>query len=224
MGTHPIFESDFDCLTDKSRTFLAVMGRRPARCYRYCKNKPYPKSRFCRGVPDPKIRIYDLGRKKANVQDFPFCLHMVSDELEQLSSEALEAARICANKYMVKYVGKDAFHMRIRVHPFHVVRINKMLTCAGADRLQTGMRGAYGKPYGTVARVDIGSVLISIRTLEKYTDVAVEALCRAKFKLPGQQKIHVSKNWGFTKFSKEEYKMWQSRGRLRPYGVSVQWL
>ena len=32
------------------------MGRRPARCYRYCKNKPYPKSRFCRGVPDPKIR------------------------------------------------------------------------------------------------------------------------------------------------------------------------
>ena len=38
------------------------MGRRPARCYRYCKNKPYPKSRFCRGVPDPKIRIFDLGR------------------------------------------------------------------------------------------------------------------------------------------------------------------
>ena len=40
------------------------MGRRPAKCYRYCKNKPYPKSRFNRGVPDPKIRIYDLGRKK----------------------------------------------------------------------------------------------------------------------------------------------------------------
>ena len=30
------------------------MARRPARCYRYCKNKPYPKSRFNRGVPDPK--------------------------------------------------------------------------------------------------------------------------------------------------------------------------
>merc|ERR1711944_168541 len=90
MGTHPIFESDFDCLTDKSRTLLAVMGRRPARCYRYCKNKPYPKSRFCRGVPDSKIRIFDLGRKKARVDDFPLCIHMVSDELEQLSSEALE--------------------------------------------------------------------------------------------------------------------------------------
>merc|ERR1712042_117725 len=47
------------------------MGRRPARCYRYCKNKPYPKSRFCRGVPDPKIRIFDLGRKKADVRELP---------------------------------------------------------------------------------------------------------------------------------------------------------
>ncbi len=71
------------------------MGRRPARCYRYCKNKPYPKSRFCRGVPDPKIRIYDLGRKKAGVDEFPLCVHLVSDELEQLSAEALEAERIC---------------------------------------------------------------------------------------------------------------------------------
>lgn len=110
------------------------MGRRPARCYRYCKNKPYPKSRFCRGVPDPKIRIYDLGRKKANVDEFPLCIHMVSDEHQQISSEALEAARICCNKYITKVSGKDTFHMRIRVHPFHVTRINKMLSCAGADR------------------------------------------------------------------------------------------
>jgi large subunit ribosomal protein L10e len=45
--------------------------------------------------------------------------------------------------------------MRIRVHPFHIVRINKMLSCAGADRLQQGMRGAWGKPYGSVARVNM---------------------------------------------------------------------
>ena len=131
------------------------MGRRPARCYRYCKNKPYPKSRYNRGVPDPKvpsscllvierdadparcdaqIRIYDLGRKRASVDEFPFCCHLVSDEYEQLSSEALEAARICANKYITKTSGKDSFHLRVRVHPFHVLRINKMLSCAGADR------------------------------------------------------------------------------------------
>lgn len=37
--------------------------------------------------------------------------------------------------------GKDSFHLRVRVHPFHVLRINKMLSCAGADRLQTGEAG-----------------------------------------------------------------------------------
>jgi ribosomal protein L16/L10AE len=37
---------------------------------------------------------------------------------------------------MVKNAGKDTFHLRVRVHPFHVLRINKMLSCAGADRLQ----------------------------------------------------------------------------------------
>lgn len=102
--------------------------------YRYCKNKPYPKSRFCRGVPDSKIRIFDLGKKKAAVDDFPLCVHLVSDEYEQLSSEALEAGRICCNKYLVKHCGKDQFHIRMRLHPFHVIRINKMLSCAGADR------------------------------------------------------------------------------------------
>ena len=115
------------------------MGRRPARCYRYCKNKPYPKSRFCWGVPDPKIRIFNLGRKKASVDEFPLCIHLVSDEMEQLSSEALKAGRICCNKYMVKNTAKDQFHIRVRVHPFHVLRINKMLSCAGADRLQVNI-------------------------------------------------------------------------------------
>jgi len=77
------------------------MGRRPFKCYRQIKNKPYPKSRYNRGVPDPKLRIYESGAKKANVNIFPSCVHLVSWEKEQISSEALEAARIAANKYMV---------------------------------------------------------------------------------------------------------------------------
>ena len=102
------------------------MGRRPARCYRYCNKKPYIRSRFCRGVPDAKIQIYEVGNKKANVDEFPVCVHMVSNEREQISSEALEAARISCNKFMVKYAGKEGFHMRIRAHPYQVLRINKI--------------------------------------------------------------------------------------------------
>merc|ERR1739847_56451 len=115
---------------------------------------------------DAKIRIYEVAKKKIPCDEFPAAVHMVSDELEQLSSEALEAARVAANKYMINNAGKDFFHLRIRPHPFHVLRINKMLSCAGADRLQTGMRGAYGKSYGLAARVSIGQVLISVRARE----------------------------------------------------------
>ncbi|KAL8377714.1 hypothetical protein RB595_008416 [Gaeumannomyces hyphopodioides] len=224
------------------------MARRPARCYRYCKNKPYPKSRFNRGVPDPKIRIFDLGRKRATVDDFPLCIHLVSNEYEQLSSEALEAARICANKYLVKNTGKEGFHLRVRAHPYHVVRINKMLSCAGADRLQTGMRGAWGKPNGTVARVNIGQIILSVRTrdssmwtaaprisrrcrghsqkADEFTDrgLALEALRRSQYKFPGRQKIIISKNWGFTPLRRDEYLEKKAAGRVKVDGAYVQFL
>ncbi|KAG6485834.1 hypothetical protein ZIOFF_054399 [Zingiber officinale] len=202
------------------------MGRRPARCYRQIKNKPYPKSWYCRGVPDPKIRIYDVGMKKKGVDEFPFCVHLVSWEKENVSSEALEAARIACNKYMTKFAGKDAFHLRVRVHPFHVLRINKMLSCAGADRLQTGMRGAFGKPQGTCARVSIGQVLLSVRCKDSNNHNAQEALRRAKFKFPGRQKIIVSGKWGFTKFSRNDYVKWKSENRIVSDGVNAKvcWL
>lgn len=196
----------------------------PARCYRQIKNKPYPKSRYCRGVPDPKIRIYDVGMKKKGVDEFPFCVHLVSWEKENVSSEALEAARIACNKYMTKFAGKDAFHLRVRVHPFHVLRINKMLSCAGADRLQTGMRGAFGKPQGVCARVSIGQVLLSVRCKDGNSQNAQEALRRAKFKFPGRQKIIVSRKWGFTKFSRTDYVQWKSENRIMSDGVNAKLL
>ncbi|MBA0664940.1 hypothetical protein Goklo_004875, partial [Gossypium klotzschianum] len=171
----------------------------PARCYRQIKNKPYPKSRYCRGVPDPKIRIYDVGMKKKGVDEFPFCVHLVSWEKENVSSEALEAARIACNKYMAKYAGKDAFHLR------------------------TGMRGAFGKPQGTCARVNIGQVLLSVRCKDSNSHHVQEALCRAKFKFPGRQKIIVSRKWGFTKYSRADDLKWKSENRIVPDGVNAKW-
>ncbi|XP_070019023.1 large ribosomal subunit protein uL16-like [Nicotiana tabacum] len=180
------------------------MGRRPARCYRQIKGKPYPKSRYCRGVPDPKIRIYDVGMKKKGVDEFPCCVHLVSWKKENVSSEALEAARIACNKYMSKNAGKDAFHLRVRAHPYHVVyhvlRINKMLSCAG------------------------GQVLLSVRCRDSNSHHAQEALRRAKFKFPGRQKIIVSSKWGFTSFKRTDYLKWKAEKRIVPDGVNAKLL
>ena len=132
--------------------------------------------------------------------------------------------------------------MRVRAHPYHVVRINKMLSCAGADRLQTGMRGAFGKPNGTVARVNIGQILLSVRTRDSskhacpgtfFHDAndctadratAIEALRRSQYKFPGRQKIIVSKNWGFTPLRREDYIARRQEGKVRVDGAYVQFL
>ena len=125
-----------------------------------------------------------------------------------------------------------------------------MLSCAGADRLQTGMRGAWGKPNGTVARVNIGQILLSVRTRDNRTSnllpvcssnfsrnmglltsanvpdraTAIEALRRSQYKFPGRQKIIVSKNWGFTPLRRDEYLEKRAEGKVRIDGAYVQFL
>lgn len=51
------------------------------------------------------------------------------------------------------------------------------------------MRGAFGKPQGTVARVRIGQPIMSVRSSDRFKAQVVEALRRAKFKFPGRQKV-----------------------------------
>ena len=124
----------------------------------------------------------------------------------------------------MKVAGKEGFHLRVRAHPYHVVRINKMLSCAGADRLQTGMRGAWGKPNGSVARVNIGQILLSVRTRDNHRATAIEALRRSQYKFPGRQKIIVSKNWGFTPLRRDDYVQMRKEGKVKIDGAYVQFL
>jgi len=147
--------------------------------------------------------------------------HLVSGEDEQLSSEALEAGRIVINKYMTKTTTKEGFHLRVRCHPYHVLRINKMLSCAGADRLQTGMRGAFGKPTGVVARCSIGQIIFSVRTKEGNEKHIEEAFRRCSYKFPGRQHIVISNRWGFSDIVKSDYRKLMDQNRLFNYGTHV---
>ena len=51
------------------------------------------------------------------------------------------------------------------------------------------MRGAFGKPQGQVARVNIGQIIVSVRGRDQHKQHIIEALRRAKFKFPGRQKV-----------------------------------
>merc|ERR1712176_935474 len=190
------------------------MGRRPWRTYRYQKGRGYIKSKYCRGVPDPKIRIHDAGNKKARCDDFPILVYLKSLNKEQIGAETLETARITANKYMMINAGKDNYHYRIMIHPYNVLRINKMLSCAGADRLQTGMRNSFGKPNGLCARVGFGQRVLAIRTKPQFAKHAVEALRRAKHKFPGKYEVVESLEHGFSGMTKEKYQELRAKGLL----------
>lgn len=107
------------------------------------------------------------------------------------------------------------------MHPYHVIRINRMLTCAGADRLQTGMRGAYGKPEGLVARVRINQILLSLRTKTNFLNFAIEAFKRATFKFPGRQNILVSQKWGFTNYDAAEFEKLRAANMFNYQGCSA---
>lgn len=99
-----------------------------------------------------------------------------------------------------------------------------MLSCAGADRLSSGMRGSYGKPMEMAARIEIGQIIFSVRSKDINAHHVIEALRRAKFKFPGRQKIMKSNKWGFTKFEREVYSRGRQEGWIVPDGASVKYI
>lgn len=96
-----------------------------------------------------------------------------------------------ANKFLSVKAGDTNYFMKIRVIPHHVIRENKMMAFAGADRLQEGMRQAFGKPIGTAARVYPGSVIIEVRVRKEHLDLAKEACRRAASKIPLPCRIEI---------------------------------
>ena len=86
-------------------------------------------------------------------------------------------------------LGRLNYHFKIFIYPHHVLRENKQATGAGADRVQDGMRKAWGKVIGSAARVRPGQPLITIRVNREHIVAAREALQKAAPKFPTPCKI-----------------------------------
>lgn len=164
------------------------MPERPAKCYGKIDRPPYTRKEYIRGFPPPKIRIFDMGDPSGN---FRVKIGLIALEGRQVRHNALEAARIAANKYLTGRLSRSNYHLKVTVYPHHVLRENKMMAFAGADRLQDGMRKAFGKPIGTAARVRAGQRLMFVRVNDDDVDVAVEALRRAAMKFPMKCRVVV---------------------------------
>lgn len=136
--------------------------------------------------PASRIVSFDMGN---NGGDFEVELSLIGLEKCQIRHQALEAARIASNRHMTQKVGRRNYHLRIRVKPYHYLRENKMIAGAGADRVQDGMRKAWGKVIGVAARVRPNQSLITIRTNPQHIEEARCALKKAAPKFPTPCKI-----------------------------------
>jgi len=133
------------------------------------------------GVPGSKVVHYDMGNLQ---EDFPVKLTLIAKEPCQIRHTALEAARVAANRFLLKQVGRINFNFKLRVYPHHVIRENKQATGAGADRVSSGMRHAFGKAVGTAAQIDAGQKIFTLGVPPSYANDAKIALQRAGHKLP----------------------------------------
>ena len=156
------------------------MPLRPARSYRQFSGPAYTRREYVKGVPGIRVTFFDMGNPKG---DFPVEMSLVCQETGQVRHNALEAARVAANRLLEVKAGKNNYHLKLRVYPHQVLRENPMAVGAGADRISDGMRQAFGRPIGTAARVGAGQKLMTVRVAKEFAAVAREALRRAGLKL-----------------------------------------
>jgi large subunit ribosomal protein L10e len=168
------------------------MARKPAKMYRKITGPAFTRKDYMGGIPGSKVSQYDTGNLSA---DFKVAVSLSVDEACQIRHTALEAARIAANRYLMKSAGRLNFRLKLRVYPHQVLRENKMATGAGADRVQDGMRRAYGKAVGTAARVGSDQKVFTVFVNPSNFLKAKEALRRASMKVPPPCRIVVDEGF-----------------------------
>ena len=167
------------------------MARKPGSMYRYLRGQSSTRKEFMGGIPASRITQFVHGNKKA---DFPVQLSLIANERCQVRHNALESARITANRAMEQKVGTTNYRLKIRVYPHNVLRENKQATGAGADRVSQGMRASFGKIVSIAAHVHPDQIIMTVETTKNNIEDAKDALRKAGMKIPSPCRIKIDAN------------------------------
>jgi large subunit ribosomal protein L10e len=168
------------------------MGIRPAKSIRdpdkvawtrYSRSKP--RKSYIKAMPHADLHQFRMGEMK---DDFDIEISLTSEEAIIIRDNAIESARMTTNKYLENNMNGVYFFL-VRVYPHHVVRENKMISGAGADRLQKGMRRSFGRPTDRAARLSVGTELFTVYTYKANSAHVKQAFKRAMRKLSGTFRI-----------------------------------
>ena len=164
----------------------------------YSKKKVVPFTRiskkkqksYIKTVPQQKIVKFTMGKESLlNDKKLPYKFTVFSKEKVQIRHNALEACRQYINKKLEKELGNQ-YVFKVVPFPHHIQRENKMLTGAGADRMQTGMQLAYGKSSGKAAILKPNSKIFFVAVPNKKAAIFLrKVLKQIKSKLPCKTRI-----------------------------------
>ncbi len=168
---------------------------RKGKCYRnpvraYTRKSKVKSKAYIKAIPVSKVVRYDMGNLK---DSFDHTINLISKQEIQIRHNALESARLVVFRKLQE-IGNNNFHLRLQAYPHQVLRENKMLSGARADRLQTGMSHSFGKAVGLAAKLSNKSVLFSIQVNKDNLVKATSALRLAMPRIPGSYSIEIKKN------------------------------
>ncbi len=145
------------------------------------------KKSYIKTVPPQKIVKFSMGNLKAyRAGKLPLVLKVLSTENVQIRHFALEACRQFINKKMDTELSGN-YLFKVVPFPHHIQRENKMLTGAGADRMQTGMQLSYGKSADKAAIVKKGKTIFILALPDKAAmTLARKTIKQVRPKLPGK--------------------------------------
>jgi len=167
------------------------MALRVAKAYSKRYTRPYTRKSkvksksYIKSVPNTKVvklRMGDLDGWKEG--KYKIILKIISKEKVQLRDNAIESVRQYLHRFLLEGIGKE-YYFEVNAYPHHIIRENKMITGAGADRMQTGMAQSFGKCMGRAALVSAGQILFTIAVLNnKAEQKARKLIASSKAKLP----------------------------------------
>ncbi|MFH1224564.1 MAG: 50S ribosomal protein L16 [Candidatus Diapherotrites archaeon] len=170
------------------------MGLRPGKCYRRIKRAytrfadVVPRKNYIGATPGMKTRQFNMGNPLGK---YTHILDLKVEEAVQIRDNAIESVRILVTRGLTKALGKDAFFMKIRIYPYHVLRENKQAQGAHADRIQKGMSHPFGRPIGRAIQARKGLKILSVLVAEEHVEAAKKILLRANARLPCKVSVRV---------------------------------
>jgi large subunit ribosomal protein L10e len=168
------------------------MALRPARCFRTPKKQAWtrfsqkkPRKSYIKAMPHKDLNVYRMGTAK---KDFDCTANLIADVPIVLRDNSIESARQTANKELETKAAGNYFFL-VRVYPHNVIRENKMVAGAGADRIQKGMRQAFGRPTDRSAILKKGQPLFTVSTYKANLPFVERAFKKATMKLSGRFRL-----------------------------------